>query len=189
MHVFLRVTIIAVKSYLHSATQKNEQAIHQRIIFIFMKLLCSFLVTKMIFIPFRIISFRFLRLHDPLHNFGLLWNWLKLKLSVLRDWNDLTDTPVHIWWTRTTTGEWSWTPIGLWAKHRFCPCQPSEVNPSFFALSLKNVCNVGSLGICRVGFSKLNFLLSWNCKATLKSRRKDHYFQVQSGRGICWCHL
>lgn len=159
MHVFLRVTRIAVKSYLHSATQKNEQAIHRRIIFIFMKLLCSFLVTKMVFIPFRILSFRFLRLHDPLHNFGLLWNWLKLKLSVLRDWNDLTDTPVHIWWTRTTTGVWSWTPIGLWAKHRFCPCQPSEVNPSFFALSLKNVCNVGSLSICRVGFWKLNFLL------------------------------
>ena len=159
MHVFLSVTRIAVKSYLHSATQKNEQAIHRRIIFIFMKLLCSFLVTEMIFIPFRIISFRFLRLHDPLHNFGLLWNWLKLKLSVLRDWNDLTDTPVHIWWTRTTTGEWLWTPVGLWAKHWFCPCQSLEVNPSFFALSLKNVCNIGSLGNCCVGFSKLNFLL------------------------------
>ena len=119
VHVFLGVTGIAVKSYLHSATQKNESTIHRRIIFILIKLVCSFLITKILFNPHKrlyliflcISSFRFLRLQGPLHNFGLLWKWFKLKPSVLKGWNELIDTPVHIWWTKTSTGKWSWTPI------------------------------------------------------------------------------
>ena len=91
-------------------------------IFISIMLVCSFLVTKILFDPHNrlyliflcILSFRFLGVQGPLHNFGLLWNWLKFKPSVLKSWNELTNTLVHIWWTRPSTGEWSWNPILKW---------------------------------------------------------------------------
>lgn len=44
-------------------------------------------------------------------NWALRWNWLKFEPAVLKGWNVLTYTPMHILRTGTSTGEYRWKPI------------------------------------------------------------------------------
>lgn len=58
-------------------------------------------------------------------NWALFRDWLKFEPTVLKGWNVLTYTPMHILRTGTSTGEYCWKPI---FECRPCPTTNRSVS-------------------------------------------------------------